>query len=108
MSMVRTALIYTNTICRLPEKRKGTLARSDRRFQGWAEAAAFYLDRVMGFNKKPPITGRIMTNKELLAFETSLKHKVKKQRACYQLTDFVDFALAAYYGCQSCSTCLGR
>lgn len=56
------------------------MARSDRRYQGWAEAAAFYLDRIIGFNKKPPITGRIMSNKELYHFEKSIRDRVREKK----------------------------
>lgn len=71
-----TIIILIYQLFRLSPKRYNTLSRADRKYQGWAEIAAFYLDRVMGFNKKPPITGRIMTNKELFEFDDTWKNMV--------------------------------
>jgi len=33
--------------------------------QGAADIVSFHLDRILGFGRKPPITGRILTNKQL-------------------------------------------
>jgi len=32
--------------------------------QGWAEVAAYHVDRVIGLNRKPPTTVRVLSNIE--------------------------------------------
>ena len=60
----------------LSPKRRTTLSRRDRKYQGWSELAAFYLDRVMGFYKKPPITGRVISSQELYRFDSSISARL--------------------------------
>lgn len=49
-------------------KKHGSLERAERKYQAWPEIVAWHLDRLMGFNLKPPITSRIITNKELFIY----------------------------------------
>jgi len=34
-------------------------------YQGWGEIAGFNIDRAIGWNRKPPISGRFISNKVL-------------------------------------------
>lgn len=53
--------------------------------QGWNELAAFYIDRAMKWFKKPPTTGRFITNKELYANDNRLYSTLKRWLPTYQI-----------------------
>ena len=36
------------------------MSRAQWHFQGWSEIASFYIDRVVGWHRKPPTTGRLI------------------------------------------------
>jgi len=46
--------------------------RADRKNQGYNEIVAYYLDRVLGFNRKPPIVGRYLSSKLLFSYALEL------------------------------------
>jgi hypothetical protein len=48
---------------KLPEFDNNRVSRAENMYQGWSEVMGFYLDRALGWNKKPPITGRYISNK---------------------------------------------
>jgi hypothetical protein len=48
---------------KLPDFDNNRISRAENKFQGWSEVMGFYLDRALGWNKKPPITGRYISNK---------------------------------------------
>ena len=75
----------------LPSKRHSTLSRADRTYQGWAELAAFYLDRVMGLYRKPPIVGRVISSTEMYSFDNTLHGRVSftATKDCIQCAHYV-------------------
>ena len=61
---------------RFPEKTrngKRTGLMDLRLIQGWAEIAAFHLDRVMGLNMKPPMVGRMFDNHFWYSHDSSVR-----------------------------------
>ncbi len=53
--------------------------------QGWGELAAFYIDRALRWFKKPPATGRYITNKELYANDKRLWSTLKRWLPTYRI-----------------------
>jgi len=66
------------------------LKKSDRTMQGYNEIAAYYMDRVLGLYRKPPIVGRFISSKLLyepgfnmkgiLSFELKVLELISMQR----------------------------
>lgn len=48
---------------KLPVEANNNIGRANNEYQGWSEVMGFYLDRALDFYRKPPITGRLITNK---------------------------------------------
>lgn len=45
------------------------VSRAQWEYQGWSEVLGYHLDQVLGWNLKPPVTGRVLSNKELYSFD---------------------------------------
>ena len=37
--------------------------RAFNMYQGWSEIVSFHLDRALGWNRKPPLSGRFVSSK---------------------------------------------
>lgn len=48
-------------------------------------SVAFHLDRVLGFNRKPPVVGRVITNKELFVFDNDAKTTLHRTLPSYEI-----------------------
>jgi hypothetical protein len=52
--------------------------RADRRMQGYNEVIAFYVDRVLGFYRKPPIVGRAISSKVMHRYQITSRERVRQ------------------------------
>lgn len=52
---------------RLSRRANAQIGRASNEYQGWGEVMGFYVDRALGWYKKPPMTGRLVSNKILYA-----------------------------------------
>eukprot|EP01095_Lingulamoeba_sp_RSL-Kostka_P011250 TRINITY_DN4225_c0_g2_i1.p1 TRINITY_DN4225_c0_g2~~TRINITY_DN4225_c0_g2_i1.p1 ORF type:complete len:405 (-),score=75.42 TRINITY_DN4225_c0_g2_i1:137-1351(-) len=59
-------------------KRDKNLFRADRKYQGWSEVVGYHIDRIFNFYRKPPIVSRIISNKELFIYDSTLVTKFKR------------------------------
>merc|ERR1719197_1731488 len=67
------------------EETRGMSRRAWAVEQGWNELAAFYVDRALNWYKKPPASGRVITNKELYANDNRFWSVVKRMLPTYDI-----------------------
>jgi len=53
----------------MTRERQVRVSRAHWEYQGWSEVLGYHLDQVLGWNLKPPVTGRVLSNKELYSFD---------------------------------------
>jgi len=51
----------------LSREENAKIGRASNEYQGWGEVMGFYVDRALNWYKKPPMTGRLISNKVLYA-----------------------------------------
>lgn len=45
------------------------VSRAQWEYQGWSEVVGYHLDQVLGWNLKPPVSGRVLSSKALFTFD---------------------------------------